>query len=48
MKKKGLYLEQKRNNMTREELIYLGVVQIFAAYESNPPKVEGRFYQQED
>lgn len=25
--------------MTREELIYLGAIQIFAAFESNPPKV---------
>lgn len=25
--------------MTREELIYLGAIQLFAAYESNPPKV---------
>ena len=28
--------------MTKEELIYLGAVQIFAAYESNPPKVGGQ------
>jgi len=29
--------------MTREELIYLGAVQIFAAFEANPPKVGGDF-----
>lgn len=29
--------------MTREELIYLGAVQIYAAFESNPPKVGGDF-----
>lgn len=29
--------------MTREELIYLGAVQIFTAFESNPPKVGGEF-----
>lgn len=29
--------------MTREELIYLGAVQIFAAFESNPPKVGGEY-----
>ena len=27
--------------MTREELIYLGAIQLFAAYETNPPKVGG-------
>ena len=29
--------------MTREELIYLGAVQIFTAFESNPPKVGGEY-----
>ena len=29
--------------MTREELIYLAAVQIFAAFESNPPKVGGDY-----
>ena len=28
--------------MTKEELIYLGAIQLFAAYESNPPKVDGK------
>lgn len=28
--------------MTREELIYLGAIQLFAAFESNPPKVGGK------
>lgn len=28
--------------MTREELIYLGAIQLFAEYESNPPKVDGK------
>ena len=28
--------------MTREELIYLGAIQIYAAFESNPPKVGGK------
>lgn len=28
--------------MTREELIYLGAMQLFAAYESNPPKEWGK------
>ncbi|MBP5724377.1 MAG: hypothetical protein J6X18_12500 [Bacteroidales bacterium] len=28
--------------MTREELIYLGAIQLFAAFEVNPPKVGGR------
>jgi len=27
--------------MTREELIYLGAIQLYAAFESNPPKVGG-------
>jgi len=29
--------------MTREELIYLGAINIFAAFESNPPKVGGDY-----
>lgn len=28
--------------MTREELIYLGAIQLFAAFQSNPPKVGGQ------
>ena len=28
--------------MTREELIYLGAIQLFAAFESNPQKVGGK------
>ena len=28
--------------MTREELIYLGAIQLFAAFEANPPKVGGQ------
>lgn len=28
--------------MTREELIYLGAIQIYAAFESNPPKEGGK------
>ena len=28
--------------MTREELIYLGAIQLFAAYETNPPKEGGK------
>lgn len=28
--------------MTREELIYLGAVQIYAAFEDNPPRVGGK------
>lgn len=33
--------------MTREELIYLGAVQLFAAFESNPPKVAGEYISRE-
>lgn len=29
--------------MTRQELIYLGAIQIFASFESNPPKVGGEY-----
>lgn len=28
--------------MTKEELIYLGAIQLFAAFEANPPKVGGQ------
>ena len=27
--------------MTREELIYLGAIQLYAAFQTNPPKVGG-------
>ena len=30
--------------MTREELIYLGAIQLFAAFEVNPPKVGGQTF----